>query len=307
MSKCMSKWMKISLAAVMVLGLLAGCGKSGQPESQETLESNLQTESAGVDSTTESGTEESVSEETAAMHCLLLKGENDTWLFADRDYGTLFYAPVPEQLTDASGKQLAKDDLKAGNQIDVYGNGIMLQSYPGQYPGVTQMVVTAEGSEEDLAEYQELIDQFFPEPDMSQPPQLNISYTTSLANTTVVLSGPGNYTWTTPSEEDGESNEVTACGPAVIQWENLIDITPEGKTDVRLLSEVKPDQVKVCRWPVSDYMTENYDHMEDVAVETDDSGSYILKDVEEGYIYSILAGWEMGEAEYGFVAGQLPE
>lgn len=303
----MGKWMKISLAAVMVLGLLAGCGKSGQSESKETLDGNLQTESAGVDSTTESGTEESVSEETAAMHCLLLKGENDTWLFADRDYGTLFYAPVPEQLTDASGKQLAKDDLKAGNQIDVYGNGIMLQSYPGQYPGVTQMVVTAEGSEEDLAEYQELIDQFFPEPDMSQPPQLNISYTTSLANTTVVLSGPGNYTWTAPSEEDGESNAVTACGPAVLQWENLIDITLEGKTDVRLLSEVKPDQVKVCRWPVSDYMTENYDHMEDVAVETDDSGGYILKDVEEGYIYSILACWEMGEAEYGFVAGQLPE
>ncbi|MGN0204928.1 MAG: hypothetical protein ACI4BB_10320, partial [Coprococcus sp.] len=235
------------------------------------------------------------------------KGQNDTWLFIDQDYGTLFYAPVPENLTDAEGNILSRDDLKAGNQIDVYGNGIMLQSYPGQYPGVTQMVVTAEGSENELAEYQELIDQFFPEPDMSQPPQLNISYTTSLAKTTVVLSGPGNSTWTVPSEDGEEGNVVTACGSAVIQWNELIDISLEGKTDVTIISEVMPQKATVTRWPVADYMTENYDNGEVVTVEHDENGRLTLKDVEEGYIYSIIASWEMGEAEYGFVAGKLPD
>lgn len=303
----MGKWMKIGLAAVMGLGLLAGCGNGGQSGNKETLESNVQTESAAVDSVSDSESESAVAEETAAMHCLLLKGENDTWLFVDRDYGTLFYAPVPEQLTDASGKQVAKDDLKAGNQIDIYGNGIMLESYPGQYPGVFQMVVTAEGAEEDLAEYQELIDQFFPEPDMSQPPQLDIAYTTSLAKMTVVLSGPGNYTWETSSENEGESKVVTVCGSAVIQWNELIDISLEGKTDVTIISEVMPQQATVTRWPVADYMTENYDDGEAVTVETDENGRLILKDVEEGYIYSIIACWEMGEAEYGFVAGKLSQ
>lgn len=301
----MGKWMKIGLAAVMVLGLLAGCGNGGQ--AGETLALNpAQGRDVAGTVIGESETVELNDEDMAVMHCLLLKGDNDSWLFIDQDYGTLFYAPVPENLTDATGNPLSKDDLKAGNQIDIYGNGIMLESYPGQYPGVMQMVVTAEGSKDDLAEYLELINEVFPEPDMSQPPQLCISYTTSQANTTVVLSGPGNYTWETPSENEGESNVITACGSMVNQWTNIIDVTLEGKTDIAIVSEVMPDEVKAYRWRVSAYMAENADS-EPVTVEKDADGRLILKNVEEGYIYGITASWEMGEAEYAFVTGKFPD
>ncbi|MBV4307885.1 hypothetical protein KSZ74_23130, partial [Parabacteroides distasonis] len=76
----------------------------------------------------------------------------------------------PEEFTNADGEMLEESDLSAGDLVEIYGNGIMLESYPGQYPGVSRMVLVQEGTEEDASQYQELIDQVYAEPDPSELP-----------------------------------------------------------------------------------------------------------------------------------------
>ena len=60
-------------------------------------------------------------------------------------------------------------------------------------------------------------------------------YSSSLGQTMSLMSGPANYTWTAPlgdSETDSsEDNTVTACGLAVMQWEDLEKMAmDDGKT-----------------------------------------------------------------------------
>ena len=88
----------------------------------------------------------------------MLAGKNGTWLLADRENGTVFTTEVPSDLTDESGKKISAEILKAGDYVDVYGDGIMLESYPGQYPGVNKMVVTGKGTTDELKQYQDVID-----------------------------------------------------------------------------------------------------------------------------------------------------
>lgn len=279
---------------ILALAVLIGCGKTDTNDADNAAES----------AQSESETADGISDNTEAMHCILLKGQGDTWLFADTAASSVFTAPIPEDLTDAAGNAMTADQLVSGNRIDIYGNGIMLESYPGQYPGVTKMVMTGEGSPEDVEPYQDEINMIFAEPDLSNPPQLNIVYTASFGTVTSIINGPGNYEWTVPAEGD-EANTIAACGRPVLQWDNLESVTIEGRTDMRLEGEPLPDKATVCRWPVSAYLAESEDldnvEGEAVTVETGADGQIILKDVEAGYVYEIVAEWEMGQAEYGFI------
>ena len=71
------------------------------------------------------------------------------------------YASIPNDLKDNDGKKITSENLKAGDYVDVYGDGIMLESYPGQYPGVSKMVVTGEGTADEVKQYQDVIDMVF--------------------------------------------------------------------------------------------------------------------------------------------------
>ncbi|MDY3747301.1 MAG: hypothetical protein SOZ97_11275 [Lachnospiraceae bacterium] len=239
--------------------------------------------------------------EALVIHGIFLKEKNDTWLFADEQTSTPFTAPIPDDLTDTDGNVITKDQLKPGNKIDIYGNGIMLQSYPAQYPGVTKMILTDKGAPENIKPFENVIDQYFADPDLSEPPALDISYSTNLGNITALLSGPGNYTWSV-SDENGKANELTACGPHILQWPNLAEMNIDGTTDMQLAGEVLPEKVVVTRWPDSLYMSENTDDAgENVEVHTTENGEIYLSGIEPGYIYGITASWEMGSAEYAFI------
>ena len=50
---------------------------------------------------------------------------------------------MPDTILDENGKQITWQELKRGNLLDIYGDGIMLESYPGQYPGVTRIKVVS--------------------------------------------------------------------------------------------------------------------------------------------------------------------
>lgn len=158
----MKKLTGILMAVCLASSLIAGCGqKAGGQNTQTTNgQSAAQTESQTTGNPSETGNGNG-EEKSAAQHCILLAVKNGTWLLADRDNGAVFTAEIPSDLTDESGKKISSEILKAADYVDVYGDGIMLQSYPGQYPGVSKMVVTGEGSEDELKQYHDVIDMVF--------------------------------------------------------------------------------------------------------------------------------------------------
>lgn len=303
----MKKLTGILLAVCMTASLLIGCGQKAANQSTQTTESQtatVQTEISG----------EASEEVSDVQHCLLLAGKNGTWLLADRENGTVFTTEVPSDLTDESGKKISAETLKAGDYVDVYGDGIMLESYPGQYPGVNKMVVTGEGTTDELKQYQDVIDMVFAEPDTSEVPSAGVVYSSSLGQTMSLMSGPANYTWTAPlgdSETDSsEDNTVTACGLAVMQWEDLEKMAmDDGKTDFTVSCNLVPEKVTVRRWSVDQYPAgadDDYDaSAEGVTVEKNDEGEFVIKDVEPGYVYEVTINWEYGDAQYGFVTAKI--
>lgn len=289
----MKKHLTLICTCVLSFSLLTGCSNTDSTEAD--------TPSTASTSDTSFGENDM---DGAAISALLLKGENETWLFVDTASQMPFTATIPEDITDADGSVLTADQLQPGNVIDIYGNNIMLQSYPAQYPGVTKMVVTDTGDASDVTPYQDMIDTFFVEPDMSNPPQLSISYTTELAAVSAVLSGPCNYTWSTELE-NGQNEEVIACGAHILQWAELAEMTIEASTDVMLVSDVLPHSIKAARWPSDAYAPESTEAItdeagEEVSVNTDSNGDFIFT-TEPGYVYQITATWEYGTAEYGFI------
>lgn len=298
----MKKLTGILLAVCMTASLLIGCGQKAANQSTQTTESQtatVQTEISG----------ESSEEVSDVQHCLLLAGKNGTWLLADRENGTVFTTEVPSDLTDESGKKISAEILKAGDYVDVYGDGIMLESYPGQYPGVNKMVVTGEGTTDELKQYQDVIDMVFAEPDTSETPTAGVVYASSLGQTMGLMTGPMNYTWKAPSG-GSEDDTVTACGAAVMQTENLEKMAvDEGETDFTISCDLVPNKATVRRWSADQYPaaddTDVDSTAEDVTVDKNDTGNFVIKDLEPGYVYEVTLTWEYGEAQYGFVTAEI--
>ena len=151
----MKKLTGILMAVCLTSALIVGCGQKAGGQNTQTAngQSDAQPESQTTGNPSETG-DGSGEENSAVQHCILLAGKNGTWLLADRDNGNVFTVEIPSDLTDESGKKISPEILKSADYVDVYGDGIMLQSYPGQYPGVSKMVVTGEGSEDELKQYQ---------------------------------------------------------------------------------------------------------------------------------------------------------
>ena len=70
----------------------------------------------------------------------------------------------------------------------------MMQSYPGQYPGVTKIKVMEQGTPADADRYQELIDTIYQEPDPAEPPSLDVNYRTDQAVVTAMTTR-GGFHW----------------------------------------------------------------------------------------------------------------
>ena len=269
----MKKLTGILMAVCLTAALIAGCGQKAGRENTQTTgnQSAAQTESQTAGNQRETG-DLSGDEVSAAQHCILLAGKNGTWLLADRDNGTVFTTSIPNDLKDNDGKKITSEILKAGDYVDVYGDGIMLESYPGQYPGVSKMVVTGEGTADEVKQYQDVIDMVFAEPDTSTVPTVGVVYSSSLGQTMSLMSGPGNSTWTAPSgdseTDSSEDNTVTACGSAVMQWENLEKMSMDaGKTDFTISCDLTPTKVTVRRWNSDKYPASVDDDLDALAEE----------------------------------------
>lgn len=228
-----------------------------------------------------------------------LKKADDFQIFVDTSTDVLFDAYIPE----------GTEELTTGDLVKIYGDGIMLESYPGQYPGVTRIVVTKQGTEEDAEKYESLVDEVYQEPDPSEPPYLNLEYRTKEAVVSAVADR-GGYTWSY-TDENGEDQEVAVDAAFVLEWDTLNDIRLNEKTDVLLYFSREAKDVSVIRYEPSlkkqsTEETEENDEPESelikVSEEEDENGKkqFILKDLLDKGIYLVTAEFDQGTVEYGF-------
>ena len=81
-----------------------------------------------------------------------------TGVFVDLNNGTIFSADIPaEGIYNKKGKLISDDVLENGDKVKIYGDGIMLESFPGQYPGVTKIQRTGRASLEETQEYEDQV------------------------------------------------------------------------------------------------------------------------------------------------------
>lgn len=131
-------------------------------------------------------------EETAITAMYVPYGE-DSHIFVSDQGGVFvtFNRDATFKMYDINGKEIAFDQLARGNMVKIYGDGIMAESYPGQYPGVTKIRVIKEGSPSDADIYQDIVDKIYTEPNPAEPPSLNVEYTTDMMNTAAMITRGG--------------------------------------------------------------------------------------------------------------------
>ena len=210
------------------------------------------------------------------------------------------YAANPFVLPD--GRRITEQDLNNGDVLNIYGNGIMAQSYPGQYNGISKIERTEQENQEYIEEYSHFLDEFFVEKEPSQRPELNVCYTDDLAAVTVMIPEALGYTWT--YEENGEGNTITTDAPHILQT-NPTEVTKLSEPmKMELMFDVKPESVQILSW--EDSLLGQYQDRADqipdgtpVEIQENEEGNPEFT-AQPGCVYLVQGQWENGTADYGF-------
>lgn len=302
--------------AMMILGLTAllaasGCGQ-GETDTGEAdknaAAAQTDTEEQETGSGEESG-QEDADQTQEPLRAVYLKNDVGE-LFVALEQGTPFTGTIPDEILDEEGNRIAREELQSGDVLDVYGSGVMTNSYPGQYSGITKLVRVEQANQEDVDEYQELLDQFFPEPDTTQPPELSVTYRQPEAVVTAACMR-GGYEWTY-TDENGESVGSIADSSHVLTWENLPWLQMTEATEMTMVFTYEPDQAAVVRWEKDDQMEAQRPDSTAVSegepVRVDETEEGFVFTAEPGYIYQVTGTWPEGNVEYGFgTAEEVPE
>lgn len=226
--------LRIAIIALACLGAVAGIAGCAANSTRRTEGS---------------GTEPQEGQREFESTAMVLRLGDDSLLFVDQDTETPF---VPTAIGDAEiagidGAAIAPEDLEPGNVVRITGNGIMLESYPGQYPGITRVEVIDEGAPEDAAIYDELIAQLWSEPDPSQPASASLDYTTDLAAVSLMPLTNG-FTWS--FKEDGQMRTVVADvpHPTQISRDDIPDARIDDAIEAALALDRPARSVSVTRW-----------------------------------------------------------
>lgn len=202
-------------------------------------------------------------------------------LFVDQDTDTPYFPTLPE----------GTPELTAGNIVRVTGNGIMLESYPGQYSGITRVEVIKEGTPADAEKYANIVAEIWQPKDPAELPYVSIEYTTELAVTSVMLPAL-NYVWNYNQDGEVHTTAEDAQLPNQVASESLPDVRVDAPTEVTANFDVNTTSVSVLRWSEDALNTEG----EAVPVSENDL-SFV---VEPEYRYAIFSTFEQGEVTYAF-------
>lgn len=278
-----SRMIGVLLTSVLILG--TGCGKK------------------------ENTTKEKEEIPTVEGVYLTYGEEQEFYIFADIKNETLFEAEIPDgKLFDKNGEKISKENLQAGDTIEIYGNGAVTQSLPPQYAGVTKMVRTEKGDQKIAEKYQPLIDAFYQAPDPSEIPTLSIENYQKLAIVSTSIS-PVSYDWSY-TEDDGTTESQKAEEGSILE-KYQAGVLPEIICDaedksLKFMFSRKPEKVTVKKWSMETLSGEAAEFTEqDVTM---DGSEGELKEAEVNSVCELEAVWENGTVKYGFtVSGAKTE
>ena len=237
------------------------------------------------------------------MQAVYLKKEDGNNIFVELENDMPFTGKIPqEELYDENGEKITEQDLNNGDVLNIYGNGIMAQSYPGQYNGISKIERTEQENQEYIEEYSHFLDEFFVEKEPSQRPELNVCYTDDLAAVTVMIPEALGYAWT--YEENGEGNTITTDAPHILQT-NPTEVTKLSEPmKMELMFDVKPESVQILSW--EDSLLGQYQDRADqipdgtpVEIQENEEGNLEFT-AQPGCVYLVQGQWENGTADYGF-------
>ena len=180
---------------------------------------------------------------------LVIASDEAGLLFVDTETETP-YTPgglAQARIVGADGEEISAPDLARGNLVRVVGNGIMLESYPAQYPGISEVEVLKTGSAADADPYNELVAQVRPTKDPAEPPYAALSYRTDDAAVTVALTLVSS-TW-----QDGEDATGERPAPAVaLAPDALADARIPHALEATVELDTPATAVRAVRWNESD-------------------------------------------------------
>lgn len=295
--------MRARLAPATLLALLVALCASACTPTAETLENRGLAMDKDTDAAQAAGDEAvDPADEYVSRAVVVVYGEGEI-LFVDQDTESPYY---PTQLSsalivDADGNQIAPEDLASGNVVRVTGNGIMLESYPGQYPGISKVEVISEGTPADAEKYSQIVSQIWSPRDPAQVPYASASYETELGGVGLALLECGSI-WS--FERDGKTQTVTTdtTHPAQYEAESLPDVLVAGPCEVTVSFDVPATDVRVTRYEEEEIaraagalegLTET-----DVEAEVTDGEARLT--VEPGGRYVVDATFEAGTVAYVF-------
>lgn len=231
------------------------------------------------------------------IEAMYIPAGEDGHLMIGEGTGNVFTITMPENIQDKDGKKISAKDLKRGDIVAIYGDGIMLESYPGQYPGVSKIKVVKKGKASDADPYQQILDEFWSEKDPAELPYLNVGYQSSYGKISAEALRVG-YSWSYADKKGIEQNEITDS-PAVTSWAELPVMNIDETTDMELHFDAEPERVTVTAFPAE--LSGAGDPGDGAETEVEKKGGmYILKDAQKDMIYLIHGEWGNGWAEFGF-------
>lgn len=240
-----------------------------------------------------------------ALKALYLEDEDGNFIFVNLTDEYPFSGTIPEDgIFDEEGDPIQKEDLDSGDVVDIWGNGVIAESYPAQYNGINKIQRVEKEDQEYLDKYGHYLKELFVAQDPAERPSLSVCYTDQLADATVMIPEPLGYTWSYETE-NGEKETLTTDAPHVLQAKNLTEVKKlSGSMAMELQFDQRPQQVKIQAWEDTLTETSGQDIGDipqgmEISVEETETGNFQFT-AEPGYVYLVTGTWEAGTVEYGF-------
>ena len=239
-----------------------------------------------------------------ALKAVYLEKEDGNSIFVNLTEEYPFDGNIPEsELYDEDGEKITQEDLNSGDVLNIWGNGVIAESYPAQYNGITKMERTEQSNQEYIDQYGHYLEELFVEKDPSELPYLNVCYRDELADAAVMIPDPLSYTWTY-TDESGESRTVTTDGAHVLHTEPVEVKKISEPMTMELYFDEVPESVELLVWDdtlLGQYQDSADQIPEGTAVEVTKSGKGNLEfNAQPGSVYLVQGQWDQGTVEYGF-------
>ena len=263
---------------------------------------------ASNDASSSSSVSMSVSEaQGEAQQAIVLHVEDGVALFADKDTEGVYFPGLPEgQIFGLDGETITVDQLEPGNIVEVVGNGIMLESYPGQYPGITRIAVVEKGSPENITPYQDVIAQVFAESDPYAVALGHVDYTTDQASVSVALD-PVSSMWDSADgfriAQDGAVYDADGTILESVPDARIEDATQATVGFDKVLTDIQVTAQPLTRTSADGKMLVVIDNNDIQLVSIEQTGAKTaVFTMEPGNLYTINGFFENGSATYSFYA-----